>query len=462
MKEEIKERIELINRGEVPEGYKRTKVGIIPEEWDVCKLQDISEIIKRKNDDGKYPILTISSRVGFLNQSERFSKVIAGKNLSKYILLSKNEFAYNKGNSKTYPYGCIFRLDDYYNALIPNVYYCFKIIREDSEFYKHYFIHGKINRQLRKVINTGVRNDGLLNLYSNDFFKSIIIKPLFIKEQKKIASILSTWDRAIELKEGLIEQKRLQRRGLMQNLLTGRVRVAGFERAGKEEIKGRLKQIAKGEVPEGYKRTKVGIIPEGWDVKQFDEIADITSSKRIFSNDYVSSGVPFYRSKEIILKAKNKNIDKLIYISTEKFNELKNKFGSPKAGDILISAVGTLGVAYLVQKEKEFYFKDGNLLWLRNITNTNGNYLLNFIKGQIFQSQIKSIFNGSSQKALTIEKLNKLYCSVPIFSEQKAIANILSTADRELGLMEKELEALKEQKKGLMQLLLTGKVRVKI
>lgn len=128
---------------EVIEGYKESKLGIIPSDWRVKKLKEISKRVLRKNDGEPHDVLTISSLGGFLNQTDRFSRVIAGENLAKYILLRKYEFAYNKGNSKAYPFGCVFRLEDYEKALVPNVYYCYKIVEGMSEFYKHYFIAGQ-------------------------------------------------------------------------------------------------------------------------------------------------------------------------------------------------------------------------------------------------------------------------------------------------------------------------------
>lgn len=223
--EELQERLAMISRGEVPEGYKDTKAGILPEEWMATKLKKISKRVQRKN-EGKAdkPVLTISSLSGFLNQSDRFSKVIAGENLSKYTLIKKNEFAYNKGNSKTYPCGCVFRLDDYEEALVPNVYYSFQIVEGDTEFYKHYFASGKLNRHLGKVINTGVRNDGLLNLDVNDFFNIPVVCPPK-HEQAKIAEILTNAIKEIDYLEREVASIKEQKKGLMQLLLTGRVRV---------------------------------------------------------------------------------------------------------------------------------------------------------------------------------------------------------------------------------------------
>ncbi|TCT17573.1 restriction endonuclease S subunit [Melghiribacillus thermohalophilus] len=206
--------------------------------------------------------------------------------------------------------------------------------------------------------------------------------------------------------------------------------------------------------------SSIGKIPKDWEIVTLDEIAEITSSKRIYAKDYTSKGIPFYRSKEIIEKAKKKEIKDTIYISKEKFLELKNKFGVPSKGDLLITAVGTLGVPYLVDDDEEFYFKDGNLIWMRNIKSVDKKFLYFYWNSLIMKKQIDSIFNGSSQKALSIVRVNKLQIPKPDLKEQQKIADILSTWDRAIELKEKLIDQKKQMKKGLMQKLLTGEVRL--
>ncbi len=97
------------------------------------------------------------------------------------------------------------------------------------------------------------------------------------------------------------------------------------------------------------------------------DVAEITSAKRIYYSEYTPNGVPFYRSKEIIEKFNRNNISSELFIKRERFEEIKQNFGAPKEGDILLTSVGTLGIPYIVKNEDEFYFKDGNLTWFRNI-----------------------------------------------------------------------------------------------
>ena len=112
----------------------------------------------------------------------------------------------------------------------------------------------------------------------------------------------------------------------------------------------------------GYKMTEVGVIPEGWEVKSLGQMAELTSSKRIFESDYVPFGIPFYRGKEISMLVEGKVIDDVCYISEARFAAIRAKFGASVRGDILITAVGTLANVYVVNSDEPFYFKDGNLI----------------------------------------------------------------------------------------------------
>ena len=212
-------------------------------------------------------------------------------------------------------------------------------------------------------------------------------------------------------------------------------------------------------IPEGYKQTDVGVIPVDWNVYTLGELSELTSSKRIFESDYVNDGVPFYRGQEISSLLENKEIGNVIYISKRKYSELKSRYGAPKPGEILITAVGTLGNALLIKSEEPFYFKDGNLIWARKIKNCSPQYLinqLNYNKKRVLDCAI-----GSSQKALTMVSLSPLAFAIPESSkEQTAIANALSDVDALLTELEKLIAKKQAIKTATMQQLLTGKTRL--
>jgi type I restriction enzyme, S subunit len=213
------------------------------------------------------------------------------------------------------------------------------------------------------------------------------------------------------------------------------------------------------EVKPGYKQTEVGVIPEDWKVQKVSDFAELLSSKRIFESDYVSTGVPFYRGTEITLLIENQPLPKEYFISEPRYIQIQKKYGVPGKGDILITAVGTLGNVYLVPDDRHFYFKDGNLIWLRGVQDIDGRYLAIQLRNQ--RSRIIGNAIGSTQKALTIVTLNETLLPVPLTkAEQEAIAGALSDADALIESLEQLINKKRQVKQGAMQELLTGKKRL--
>lgn len=161
-----------------------------------------------------------------------------------------------------------------------------------------------------------------------------------------------------------------------------------------------------------------------WKTVNLGDICRITSSKRIFAKEYRTSGVPFYRGKEIIEKHNGRKVSNELYISKERYEEIRNKFDVPKKGDILLSSVGTLGVAWLVD-EDEFYFKDGNLTWLRCNEKMIPGFLYLWLNSPSARNQINAMCIGSTQKALTIETLKNFLVELPPIETQKRICRII-------------------------------------
>jgi len=169
-----------------------------------CKLIDISEIVTRTNENNsEYPIMMISAGKGFIAQSEKYSRDNAGTSINKYILLKKGELAYNRGNSKQFPYGAIYEMKEEC-ALIPYVYHCFNIYDESTRYFSHYLNSPFKDEQLSKIITSSVRGNGLLNISKNDFFNLSLNVPS-IKEQNKIAKFLDLIDQRIQTQSKIID-----------------------------------------------------------------------------------------------------------------------------------------------------------------------------------------------------------------------------------------------------------------
>lgn len=191
-----------------------------------------------------------------------------------------------------------------------------------------------------------------------------------------------------------------------------------------------------------------------WETYKLSNLCHIGSSKRIFQHEYVNNGIPFLRSKEVIDKALGSFEPKdLLFISNEKFNEIKSKYNIPKAGELLLSSVGNRsGIPYVIKEaDGDFYFKDGNLTWFRNFKSLDCNFLLYWINSSVGQNTLNGIMIGSAQKALTISGLQNLTLTIPPLPTQKKIAHILSTLDDKIELNRKMNQTLEEMAQALFK-----------
>lgn len=195
--------------------------------WKPIPLRKIAERVQRRvqDEESEIPILMISSSRGFVRQDEKYVRYMAGKSVENYILLNKGEFAYNKGNSKLYEFGCMFPLEAFERGLVPHVYVCFAMSDQcEPQFYKYLFQADYLHDQLGALVNTGVRNNGLLNIRPNDFLGvKVPLPPL--EEQRQIAAVLETATTHTKCYEQDLAALKLQKQALMQQLLTGKRRV---------------------------------------------------------------------------------------------------------------------------------------------------------------------------------------------------------------------------------------------
>ena len=195
-------------------------------EWDMFPIGTVSERIQNRANEGELlPILMISSKSGFVRQDEKYSRFMAGKSVENYIALDRGEFAYNKGNSKLYEFGCVFPLKTLERGLVPNVYVCFKLSPGlNPAFYEHLFRADYLHDQLGALVNTGVRNNGLLNIRPADFLAcQVPIPPIDV--QNRIAAVLTSAANWVELRERDLDLLKQEKTALMSQLLTGKRRV---------------------------------------------------------------------------------------------------------------------------------------------------------------------------------------------------------------------------------------------
>lgn len=380
----------------------------IPDGWEVKKLGEVVEINNARVLTEKLEPLSISAGIGFVNQTEKFGRDLSGKQYEKYIKIQKYDFAYNKGNSKKYPQGCIYLLKDREYAAIPNVFECFRIKKHNCFYYEQLFISGYLNKQLFRLINAGVRNDGLLNINSENFYSCYIPVPP-LAEQEKIAEILTLWDKAIEQTKELIAYKEKQKKGLMQNLLTGKKRLPGFT--------------------DKWKTVKLG--------------------------EVVDKDIIYKKGQSLTAENANKGTIPVVAAGRE-IPYFHNNYNFKNI--ITISASGAYA-GYIWYHNYPIWASDCNILYgQKDIFDTI--FLFYILKLQ--QNKLYSLQTGGAQPHIYKNDIYQLIIPKISFNEQKAIADILCKADEEIELLNQQLDLYTEQKKGLMQNLLTGKVRVTV
>ena len=187
-----------------------------------------------------------------------------------------------------------------------------------------------------------------------------------------------------------------------------------------------------------------------WDMICLDELTDVGSSKRIFEKEYVNSGIPFYRTKEIVELSKGHPISTELYISKERYAEIKEHYEVPKDGDLLITAVGTIGIIWIVEGNNAFYFKDGNLLRVAASAKYNSifmKYLLEYLISQ-HKNQMSS---GTAYAALTISELSKMKVFVVPLRLQVKFASFVAQIDKVKNAVKRSLEETQTLFDSLMQ-----------
>lgn len=204
---------------------------------------------------------------------------------------------------------------------------------------------------------------------------------------------------------------------------------------------------------------QINNVPNGWSIKRLGDILSITSCKRVHESEWTTSGVPFYRARELVALHDKLPIEPL-FISEELYEKNTKLSGCIQAGDLLVTGVGTIGIQYLVKPGDRFYFKDGNIIWLKNEDKINGEFLYYSFDGQFIRKQILNAAGVGTVGTYTIDNAKKTYVMVPPIEEQEKIAEILGTWDRAIEELTDLIAEKKELKRGLMQRLLTGTQRL--
>ena len=204
------------------------------------------------------------------------------------------------------------------------------------------------------------------------------------------------------------------------------------------------------------------MLPENWCWLQISKLYDVGSSKRIHKSDWIDKGIPFIRTRELVKLSETGYVDNDLFISELLYEELKAKYGVPKCGDILISGVGTIGVPYIVKGKKQFYFKDGNVIWLKPKVKINASYIFLLYKSQFVINQIKAMSSGTTVDTYTITNANNTLLPIPPLLEQKRIVHriefLFAKLDEAKEKIQQVLDGAEMRKAAILHKAFTGEL----
>ena len=431
MNKEIKERIETINKGEVPDGFIKGEVGLIPVDWKTAVLNDISEIITKTAGKGIYETVSISAGIGFVNQAKKFGKELSGKQYEKYIVLYKGDFSYNKGNSKTYPQGCIYRLNDRETAAVPNVFESFRIKSGCAYYYDQLFTSGFLNKQLSRKINHGVRDDGLLNLTGKDFYSCVLPFPP-VKEQEKIAEILSRCDKVIEECEKQVEEYKNLKKTCLSKM---------FPKKGSN-------------VPE----IRFPGFTDAWEQRKVTELGEIyIGLVTTMTSHYTDHGALLIRNSDI-KDGRFAFGDNLIYLDDEFAKQ--NASRKHRVGDVITVHTGDIGTSAVITEKEAGSIGFATIVTRPDKEKITSEYLCTYLNTDTHKNFAMNISTGDGRNNYNLKDYYECVVPVPSIAEQNKISSLISGLNNLITLHQRKVEAYTQMKKALTQLLLTGIVRV--
>lgn len=423
MTPQIKQRIEKIKNGEVPDGYKKTKIGIVPKEWKIICFKKMFTRLTRKNQENNTNVLTLSAQNGLVSQEEFFNKSIASDDKANYFLVKCGDYAYNKSYSNGYPYGTIKRLEKYKKGILSPLYICFSPSCNNrcSDFYSQYFEAGLMDREIKTFAQEGARNHGLLNISVNDFFNAQLICPP-LTEQQKIAEILTTQDKIIELKERkLAELKKLKKYYLSKM----------FPKRGTN-----------------YPEVRFPGFTDPWEQRKL--------------GDCFTERVESMPDGELISVTINDGIKKFSELGRhDNSNDDKSKYKKVCVGDIAYNSMR------MWQGASGYSSYEGIVSPAYTVLSPNSGINSKCLAYQFKLPEMIHTFQVNSQ-GITSDNWNLKYpvlSKIEIFvskdeQEQAKIAEYFENLDNLITLHQRELDEEKKFKKSLMQLLLKGIVRV--
>lgn len=395
--------------------------------WEQRKLGDVTQRVQGNDGRMDLPTLTISAGNGWLDQRDRFSSNIAGKEQRNYTLLHKGELSYNHGNSKLAKYGTVFSLRTYEEALVPRIYHSFKVTDEaDADFIEYVFATKLPDKELGKLISSGARMDGLLNI-NYDEFMSINISMPSIEEQRCLSDIFRRLDTLITLHQRKCYEMSELKKFMLQKM---------FSKNGEQFPEIRFRGFT--DVWEQRKLSEIATMHAriGWQNLRTSEFLDSGDYMLITGTDFEDGAV---------------NYSTCHYVEKERYEQ--DKHIQISNGSILITKDGTLGkVAYVQGLTMPATLNAGVFnVKIKDENDVDGKYLFQYLKAPFLMDYVAQKATGGTIKHLNQNILVDFPVVMPSKAEQTKIGEYLFNLDNLITLHQRKCDELKDFKKFMLQ-----------
>ncbi|MFZ8788403.1 MAG: restriction endonuclease subunit S [Acidilobaceae archaeon] len=420
--------------------FQKTRIGEIPKEWKLEKLGRLVSYIKGRRPKRLYDEKLSEEFIPYLTaeymRGLEKPKWCSPKEDPKVIRVQYDDVIMIWDGSYS---GHVFT--GFEGVLASTMIKIFPSEEIDKRFL-YYYLTKNFQKLRGTTVGTGIPH------VNKKVFEELLIPLPSLNEQKRIAEILLRVDNAIEGADKAIVKLERLKRGLMSELLTGRIRV--------REENGRLSFHRETELQE----TEIGKIPKEWGLAKLEKIAKIITGpfgSQLKKSELTNHGIKVYTQENVL--ERNFEIGNL-YISEEKFKELKNFEVMPD--DVLLTIRGTIGKSIKVPTSITKGIIHTNLAIIRlEKKEVLPDFVeLVFNESEIWMEQVRRMYSATTIPALYGRTLKQIKIMLPPLNEQKAITHIFSTVNRAIELYREEMTRLERLKRGLMDLLLTGKVRV--
>ena len=389
------------------------------EPYRTTPLGEIASLVNRTDPKSKAPIMMLSAGNGFIMQSEKYSRDNAGQSLKKYILLKQGELAYNHGASKAKQFGCCYELTEP-EARIPYVYHCFKINdHEYTPFIAMALNNAKMDKQLKRLVSSSVRMDGLLNISFEDYMSVTLHLPSST-EQKHIADFLKKIDERIAAQEKLLASLKKYKRGLLRAyFVTDNWKSQGTW--SKCKLGACCSKIGSGKTPKGG------------------------------SSVYANQGIMFLRSQNVLWGTLD--ISEVSFIDEATNSTMQSS--EVRFGDVLLNITGASIGRSCIYTSNDRANVNQHVCIIRLSQESKERLLPEFLLQQILsdriQQQVMDCQNGGSREGLNFQQIADFNIVIPEMGEQRKICGMLKAFDQKLCNEEISLKALFSLRTSLMQ-----------